>query len=75
MYKRQAERNFIIHTLIPTSEATAILPTETQTPPITVIGTDAIQQTFDEGCLQQAVNSRLAPGVTGLVLEPDAHVG
>ncbi|WP_373653512.1 RtcB family protein [Schlesneria sp. DSM 10557] len=71
----EAERNFIIHTLIPTSEATAILPTGTQTPPITVIGTDAIRQTFDEGCLQQAVNSRLAPGVTDLVLNPDAHVG
>lgn len=34
-----------------------------------------IRQTFDEGCLQQAINSRLAPGVTDLVLNPDAHCG
>lgn len=43
--------------------------------PITVIGTDAIRAGFDERCLQQAMNSRLAPGVTDLVLNPDAHVG
>lgn len=62
--------------LISTGEATAILPTtDSQTKPITVIGTDAIRNTFDEGCLRQAVNSRLAPGVTDFVLNPDAHVG
>ena len=26
-------------------------------------------------CLQQAINSRTAPGVTDLVLNPDAHLG
>ncbi|WP_404306210.1 RtcB family protein [Neorhodopirellula lusitana] len=57
-----------------TGEATAILPTET-TSPITVIGTEAIRDTFDEGCLQQAINSRRAPGVTEVVLNPDAHLG
>ena len=62
--------------LISTGEATAILPTtDSQTKPITVIGTEAIRSTFDEGCLKQAVNSRLAPGVTEFVLNPDAHVG
>ncbi len=43
--------------------------------PITVIGTEAIRATFDEQTLRQAVNSRLAPGVTDVVLNPDAHVG
>jgi tRNA-splicing ligase RtcB len=62
--------------LISTGEATAILPTtNSNTKPITVIGTEAIRSTFDESCLQQAINSRMAPGVTDLVLNPDAHVG
>ncbi len=61
-------------TLIPTGEATAMLPTGRGTP-ITVIGTEAIRATFDDQTLQQAVNSRLAPGVTDVVLNPDAHVG
>lgn len=62
--------------LIPTGEATAILPTsDSSTKPITVIGTEAIRATFDEGCLRQAINSRMAPGVTDLVLNPDAHCG
>jgi tRNA-splicing ligase RtcB (3'-phosphate/5'-hydroxy nucleic acid ligase) len=43
--------------------------------PITIIGTDAIRDNFDEMCLQQAINSRMAPGVTDLVLNPDAHAG
>ncbi|RYD28825.1 MAG: RtcB family protein, partial [Verrucomicrobiaceae bacterium] len=30
---------------------------------------------FDEMCLQQAINSRMAPGVTDLILNPDAHAG
>lgn len=64
-----------MHNLIPTGEATAILPTGNKTPPVTVIGTDAIRQTFDEKCLQQAINSRNAPGVTELVLNPDGHCG
>jgi tRNA-splicing ligase RtcB len=63
------------HEIIPTGEATAILPTGGKTKPITVIGTAAIRETFDEGCLRQAVNSRLAPGVSELVLNPDGHCG
>ena len=61
--------------IIPTTEATAILPTGGKTKPVTVIGTAAIRDTFDEVCLQQAVNSRLAPGVTDLILNPDGHCG
>ena len=60
--------------LIPTGEATAMLPTAT-TKPITVIGTQAIRETFDEVCLQQAINSMQAPGVTDVILNPDAHLG
>jgi tRNA-splicing ligase RtcB len=43
--------------------------------PITVIGTQAIRDSFDATCLRQAINSRLAPGVSELVLNPDAHAG
>lgn len=60
--------------MISTGEATAILPTKT-TAPIKVIGTEAIRETFDDLCIQQAINSRTAPGVTDLVLNPDAHCG
>lgn len=62
--------------IIPTGEATAILPVaEGRLKPITVIGTEAIRGTFDQLCLQQAINSRTAPGVAELVLNPDAHCG
>ncbi|TWU46384.1 RNA-splicing ligase RtcB [Rubripirellula tenax] len=60
--------------MVSTGEATAILPTET-TPPIRIFGTESIRETFDVLCMQQAINSRTAPGVTDLVLNPDAHCG
>ena len=62
-------------TMIASGEATAILPAGGRHKPITVIGTEAIRATFDDVCLQQAINSRTAPGVTDLVLNPDAHCG
>ncbi|KAA1261786.1 RNA-splicing ligase RtcB [Rubripirellula obstinata] len=43
--------------------------------PITVIGNDAVRETFCGQTLRQAINSRLAPGVSRVVLNPDAHVG
>src|SRR5688572_28221977 len=59
-----------------TGEATAVLPVaNTKGKPITVIGTPAIRETFDDKCIEQAINSRTAPGVTDLVLNPDAHCG
>lgn len=62
--------------IISTGEATAFLPTrDSAGKPITVIGTPAIRDAFDAMCLQQALNSRSAPGVTDLVLNPDAHAG
>src|ERR1041385_5914679 len=62
--------------LIPTGDATAMLPLPgDRGRPITVIGTQAIRDAFEPECLQQAINSRCAPGVTDLVLNPDAHIG
>jgi tRNA-splicing ligase RtcB len=59
-----------------TGEATGFLPArDSKGKPITVIATEAIQQTFDAKCIEQALNSRSAPGVTDLVLNPDAHCG
>ena len=61
---------------IPTGPATAILPARrTNLSPITVIGTEKIRDGFDAMCIEQALNSREAPGVTELVLNPDAHAG
>src|SRR5476651_2280558 len=63
-------------TMTATGEATAILPArDNNSKPITVIGMQAIRDGFDAGCLQHALNSRGAPGVTELVLNPDAHIG
>src|SRR2546425_184827 len=59
-----------------TSEATGFIPTPADKgKPITVIGTNSIRAGFDATCLQQALNARGAPGVTDLVLNPDAHAG
>lgn len=59
-----------------TGEATGFIPLPGgQGKPITVIGTHAIRDTFDAKCIEQALNSRTAPGVTDLVLNPDAHCG
>ncbi len=60
---------------VETGEATAILPLPDDRKPVTVIGTPEIRETFDSGCLKQTVNSAMAPGVSHLVLNPDAHVG
>ena len=60
--------------IIPTGESTGIIPVEGG-PPITVIATEAIRNGFDSHCLQQAINARSSPGVTRVVLNPDAHAG
>lgn len=65
-----------IPTITPTGEATGFLPAPgNHGRPITVIGTAPIRAGFDATCIQQALNSRGAPGVTDLVLNPDAHAG
>ncbi len=57
-------------------EAVAVLPVKgVHGKPITVIGTRTIRRQFDDNCLVQAVNSRKAPGVTDIILNPDAHLG
>ena len=61
--------------LIATGEATAILPAGDKVTPIKVFGNKSIRDSFDSICLQQAVNCRLAPGVSEVVLNPDAHCG
>src|SRR5712691_8918460 len=59
-----------------TGEATGFIPVPADKgKPITVIGTNSIRAGFDATCLQQALNARGAPGVTDLVLNPDAHAG
>lgn len=64
------------YTLVPTGEATALLPLPAKKiKPITVIGTEKIRATFEDKCLQQAINTRMSPGVNELILNPDAHVG
>ncbi len=62
--------------IIPTGDATGILPVRGgDLSPITVIASEAIRPTLDPVCLQQAINCREAPGVTDVVLNPDAHLG
>src|SRR5215813_9649598 len=59
-----------------TGEATGFIAApDDKGKPITVIGTNSIRAGFDATCLQQALNARSAPGVTDLVLNPDAHAG
>lgn len=58
-----------------TGDATAILPLPNNQKPVTVIGTPKIRETFDEGCIRQTINSAMAPGVSRMVLNPDAHLG
>ncbi len=63
-------------TIHKTDEALGFIPLPDDSgKPITVIGTDAIRDHFDETCLKQAINSRMAPGVTDVILNPDAHAG
>jgi len=69
-----ARKNHLM--IVPTGEATGVIETgEAGVSPVKVIGTRRIRESFDQGSLRQAVTSRLAPGVTELVLNPDAHVG
>src|SRR5882757_3808614 len=62
--------------MIPTGEATArLVAPGMKGKPITVIATEKIRGGFDALSLQQALNSRYAPGVSDLILNPDAHAG
>ena len=58
-----------------TGPATATLDVGGDVSPITVIGNESIRKTFCDQTIRQAINSRLAPGITDVVLNPDAHLG
>ena len=58
-----------------TGEATGIVDLGDYVSPIQVIGTEAIRESFGASCIQQAISARLAPGVSQMVLNPDAHWG
>ncbi len=61
--------------IVPTSEATGIVPLSADLSPIQVIGTQAIRQSMGHSCINQAIAARQAPGVSQLVLNPDDHYG
>ena len=64
-----------VNTIIPTGDSTAILPAGENVTPIKVFGNESIRNSFDSICLEQAVNCRQAPGVSEVILNPDAHCG
>ncbi len=61
--------------ILHTGEATGIVDLGDDVSPIQVIGTQSIRETMGASCIQQAITARLAPGVSQLVLNPDAHFG
>ena len=64
------------HNIRATGEATGFLPARNpKQKPVTVIGTEAIRDGFDGTCLSQVLNVAESPGVTEVVLNPDAHAG
>ena len=61
--------------LVPTGEATAELRFAEDERPIRVVANEAIRHELEPICLQQAINARQAPGVTDVIINPDAHMG
>ncbi|MGL6196048.1 MAG: RtcB family protein, partial [Thermoguttaceae bacterium] len=61
--------------LIPTENPAISKLVSDNCPPITVIATEPIRQTFDKQTLQQAINARSGSGVTDVIINPDAHCG
>lgn len=59
---------------MPDNEAISVIEAAPNKP-ITVIGSPKIKAGFDQTCIKQAIQSRLAPGVSELILNPDAHAG
>lgn len=56
-------------------EATGTIALGGDFPPIEVVGTEAIRDSFGTSCIQQACAVGRAPGVQQLILNPDAHWG
>lgn len=70
------EQNTLKPVMIPTGEATAILPArDNNGKPITIIGTQTIRDALEAKCLEQALNTRSSPGVCDVIVNPDAHQG
>lgn len=61
--------------IVHTGEATGIVQLGESHAPIQVIGTTAIRQSMGFSCIAQAITAARAPGVTQLILNPDAHYG
>lgn len=61
-------------TITPTGEATGAIFLDNLSP-VRVFGTKKIRETFDIKTIDQARNARKCPGVSEVVLTPDAHVG
>lgn len=59
----------------PLGNAIAELPVGDGFDPVTVIGTEKIRESLGGETLRQAINCARAPGVSKVVLNPDAHVG
>lgn len=60
----------------PSGPSTSFIPApDSKGKPITVIGNEAIRETFCDTTIQQIQNCKAAPGVTEVVLNPDAHLG
>ncbi len=58
-----------------TGEALGIVEVGNELSPIQIVGTQAIRETFGQSCIQQAIAARLSPGVSHMILNPDAHFG
>ncbi len=58
-----------------TGEATGHIDMGPDQPPIEVIGTESIRQSFGDSCIIQAMAAARAPGISKFVLNPDAHWG
>ncbi|MDB4538146.1 RtcB family protein, partial [Akkermansiaceae bacterium] len=59
-----------------TGPSTGFIPAyESKGKPITVIGNEAIRETFCQQTISQIQNCKASPGVTEVALNPDAHVG
>ncbi len=58
-----------------TGEATGLVDVGDNYAPIQVVGTPAIRESMGASCIAQAIAAARAPGVSQLVLNPDAHYG
>ena len=58
-----------------TGQATGQIELGDNCPPIEVVGSPAIRESFGHSCLVQAIAAASSPGVSRFILNPDAHWG